>query len=168
MGEKIANTRGFYEMWMITNLVSNSGLSKAFDIPIFSGNLLESARLGIVGGTGILALAEGLKGLLSGERLSLNGWNANETLVRGSGETSIVTKGIGTRTSSSMYIGDTSSAVKQSITQTREDYAQYTGATEEETSIKLLIENRVESHLINIYNLLSGWDTRLIMKGGIE
>lgn len=67
MGEKIANSSALYGTWMFTNLLSKSGFSKAFDVSILgtSANLLELTRLGIVGGTGLLSLAEGISGLLS-------------------------------------------------------------------------------------------------------
>lgn len=67
-----------------------------------------------------------------------------------------------------MYIGDMASGTKRSITQAEEDYAQYSGKNEEETSIQKLIENRVETHLLNIYTLLQTWDNKFIMRGGIE
>ena len=142
---------------MFTNLLSSSGFSKAFDVSILgnSANLLELTRLGIVGGTGILSLAQGIAGLLkNGLGVSLDKWGASETLIRGDGKTSIVTTGVSSRTSSSMYVGDTTSATQRSIAQAKEDYAQYSGSKEEE-SITKLIETRVETHLSNIYTLLT-------------
>ena len=166
MGERIANNPALYSTWIFSNLLSDSGLSKGFDVSILgnSFNALELLRLGIVGGTGILQLATGLSGLLkSGGVLGLGNWDATPTLTRGQG-TSIVTTGVSSGISTSMYMGSQSEGIKQSIAQQKDDYAEYTGQEEDET-IKQLIEFRVEKHLETIISLLQGWDSIITTRG---
>lgn len=159
MGETIANNPALYNTWIFSNLLSNSGLSKGFDVSILgtSVNALELLRLGIVGGTGILQLATGLSGLLkTGGVLGLGNWDATPTLTRGQG-TSIVTTGVSSGISTSMYMGSQSEGIKQSIAQQKDDYAEYTGQEPEER-ITDLIQNNVERHLMTIIDLLENWN----------
>lgn len=165
VGENIANSAGMYTAWLVNDVVEKAtgGINIPFVTAVGSGvdvnaNVNQLVKLGLVGISTLSEIGTIMGGLSGKNNLSLNNWNAKETITgsKGAGFTGIMTTGTGVTTTQTAYIGNSSGSdmVDLSIASSKKDSIEEIKSQENDNELIDVIKDSIAVDVSNIYALL--------------